>query len=191
MNRLVAVFCFTSSLMNIVTPIPIIPTGGLALATGPPSLGDSSVHYAYNRQYDYGHHYAKPLIHHVTYDYGYAPHHSLVDHYGVIHDVLPTPAYHAKEVLLVHDGYGHGHKETVKHGYKNTHVYGGHGYEHEVKHEHHSGYGPYHSGYVPDHGKAALDHGVGYAVGHDAIGHFDHHTGPFGPFGFYANYYHD
>ena len=47
------------------------------------------------------------------------------------------------------------------------------------------------SGYVPTHGKAVLDHGIGYAVGHDAIGHFDHHTGPFGPFGFYANYYHD
>ena len=47
------------------------------------------------------------------------------------------------------------------------------------------------SGYVPAHGKAVLDHGIGYAVGHDAIGHFDHHTGPFGPFGFYANYYHD
>ena len=47
------------------------------------------------------------------------------------------------------------------------------------------------SGYVPEHGKAIVDHGVGYAVGHDAIGHFDHHTGPFGPFGFYANYYHD
>ena len=47
------------------------------------------------------------------------------------------------------------------------------------------------SGYVPVHGKAVLDHGVGYAVGHDAIGHFNHHTGPFGPFGFYANYYHD
>ena len=43
----------------------------------------------------------------------------------------------------------------------------------------------------PEHGKAIVDHGVGYAVGHDAIGHFDHHTGPFGPFGFYANYYHD
>ena len=49
----------------------------------------------------------------------------------------------------------------------------------------------YYSGYVPEHGKAIVDHGVGYAVGHDAIGHFDHHTGPFGPFGFYANYYHD
>ena len=49
----------------------------------------------------------------------------------------------------------------------------------------------YCSGYVPEHGKALVDHGVGYAVGHDAIGHFDHHTGPFGPFGFYANYYHD
>ena len=47
------------------------------------------------------------------------------------------------------------------------------------------------SGYAPAHGKGVLDHGVGYAHGYDAIGHFDHHTGPFGPFGFYANYYHD
>merc|ERR1712018_65151 len=146
------------------------------------------VTYAYNRHYDYGHHYVEPLITHVSYDYGY-PHHGVVDIYGKIHDVLP--AFHGHEVLRVHDGYGHGHKETLKHGYKHTHGDGGHGYEHEVKHEHHHGYAPHHSGYVPDHGKAALDHGVGYAHGHDAIGHFDHHTGPFGPFGFYANYYHD
>ncbi len=102
MNRLVAVFCFTSSLMNFVTSSPIIPTGGLALATGPPSLGDSSVHYAYNRHYDYGAsyvepHYVEPLIHHVSYDYGH-PHHGLVDHYGVIHDVLPVHGYHGHEV---------------------------------------------------------------------------------------------
>ena len=97
MNRLVAVFCFTSSMMNFVTSSPVIPTGGLALATGPPSLGDSSVHYAYNRHYDYGHHYTEPLIHHVSYDYGH-PHHGLVDHYGVIHDVLPAHGYHGHEV---------------------------------------------------------------------------------------------
>jgi hypothetical protein len=107
MNRLVAVFCFTSSVMNFVTSSPLIPTGGLAHATGPPSFGDSSVHYAYNRHYDYGQHYAEPLIHHVSYaeplihevsyDYGH-PHHGLVDHYGVIHDVLPAHGYHGHEV---------------------------------------------------------------------------------------------
>jgi len=165
--------------------------GGLALATGPPSLGDSSVHYAYNRHSDYGYHHPEPLLHQVSYDYGHA-HHDLVDHYGLIH---PVHGYHGHEAHHVHDGYsqgyGHGHAETVKHGYKHTNHYGDHGYEHEIKHEHHHGYEHKPSGYVPAHGIAGLDHGVGYAVGHDAIGHFDHHTGPFGPFGFYANYYHD
>lgn len=187
MNRLIVFFCVTSSMMSLAASSPDIPVGGLALATGPPSIGDSSVHYAYNRHYDYGHHYVEPVFHQVSYDYGYGPS-GLVDHYGVIH---PVHGYHGVEVLKVHDTYGHGHGATVKHGYKHNHAYGGHGYEHKVKHEHQYGYGPKHSGYVPDHGKAVLDHGVGYATGHDALGHFNHHTGPFGPFGFYANYYHD
>ena len=91
------IFTFISSLLvNIVRSSPDIPVGGLALASGPPSLGDSAVHYAYNRHYDYGHHYVEPVIHHVSYDYGHA-HHGLVDHFGVIH---PVHGYHGHEVKL-------------------------------------------------------------------------------------------
>ena len=65
-----------------------------------------------------------------------------------------------------------------------------HGYEH-VDHVPHHPIAPY-AGYVPVYGPHAVhDHAHGYAYGHDLIGPFDHHTGPFGPFGFYANFYHD
>ena len=87
---------------------PHIPTGGLAIAKGPPSEGDSAVHYAYQRHYDYGHHHVEP-IHAIHYDYGYAhPYHvvdahhvDLVDHYGKIHPV---------DIPVHHHGYGHGHE---------------------------------------------------------------------------------
>jgi len=187
MNPLTIIFSITLSILNSAYSEPHIPTAGLALATGPPSLGDSSVHYAYNRHLDYGHHYVEPVRHHVSYS---TYPNNVVDLFGVIH---PVPGFYGHEVVHTHDGYGygHGHAVTVKHGYKENHHFGDHGYEHEIKQEHHHGFTPFPSGYVPTHGKAVLDHGIGYAVGHDAIGHFDHHTGPFGPFGFYANYYHD
>lgn len=139
MNCFVVLFCFISSvLVNNVQSDPDVHVGGFPLATGPPSLGDSSVHYAYNRQYDYGYHHPEPLLPLVSYDYGHAQH-NLVDHYGVIH---PIHGYHSgHEVKIVHDGYGHGSAATVKHGYKQTNLYGDHGYEHEVKHQEHHGYG--------------------------------------------------
>ena len=31
----------------------------------------------------------------------------------------------------------------------------------------------------------------GQAYGHDLVGPFYHHSGPFGPFGFYANFFHE
>lgn len=196
MTSFVEFFCVVILSLNVVQSSPDhIPTGGLAIATGPPSLGDSAVHYAYNRHYDYGHHHVAPVhiydapVH--SYDYGHA-HHGLVDHFGIIH---PVHGSHGHEVVhnVIHDGYGYGHVDGahVKHGYKHNHLYSDHGYEHEVKHEHHYAPAPHYSGYVPAHGHGAYDHGVGYAHGYDAIGHFDQHTGPFGPFGFYANYYHD
>lgn len=65
------------------------------------------------------------------------------------------------------------------------------GYEHGYDHVHHHVPAPY-AGYVPVYGVNGVhDHAHGYAYGHDLIGPFDHHTGPFGPFGFYANFYHD
>ena len=85
MKHFVEIFVVVILLLNVVQSSPDIPTGGLALATGPPSLGDSVVHYAYNRHYDYGHHHLEP-IHIHAYDYVH-PHHALVDHFGVIHPV--------------------------------------------------------------------------------------------------------
>ena len=97
MNRLATIICVTSSMLGFAFADPdvaIAPTGPFALATGPPVHGDSAVHYAYNRQYDYGHHYVEP-IHHVV-SYGIGPvHHSYVDHYGVI---SPAYGYHGREV---------------------------------------------------------------------------------------------
>ena len=47
---------------------------------------------------------------------------------------------------------------------------------------------PHHyHGYVPH----PLDHVQGQAYGHDLVGPFYHHAGPFGPFGFYANFFHE
>ena len=51
---------------------------------------------------------------------------------------------------------------------------------------------PVYHGYVPVHTKDAhRDEIHGFAIGHDAVGDFHHHTGHYGPFGFYANFYHD
>ena len=97
MNCFVVLFCFISSvLVNSVQSDPDAHVGGFPLATGPPSLGDSSVHYAYNRQYDYGYHHPEPLLPLVLYDYGHAQH-NLVDHYGVIH---PIHGYHSGHEVI-------------------------------------------------------------------------------------------
>ncbi|XP_023342848.1 keratin-associated protein 19-2 [Eurytemora carolleeae] len=93
--------------------------------------------------------------------------------------------------------------------------YGGHvgGYEHSYGHhtvdDGYGGYGGYghgygHGGYVDHHAHGYGHHGYGgvgfgphlnsyhhgAAYGHDLVGPFSHHDGPFGPFGFYANFYH-
>ena len=107
--------------------------------------------------------------------------------------------------------YGYEDHHTPYHGYK--HKYGHHhaglGYaegHHRSYGNHHAefhdytppyGYGhppahlpipaPHHHGYVPH----PHDHVEGRAYGHDLVGPFYHHSGPFGPFGFYANFYHD
>ena len=61
-----------------------------------------------------------------------------------------------------------------------------HGYAHHARHA-----APY-TGYVPVYGAHGIhDTGHGFAYGHDLIGPFDQYSGPFGPFGFYANFYHD
>ena len=66
------------------------------------------------------------------------------------------------------------------------------GYEHGYEHLDHLPHPIPYAGYVPVYGPHGVhDHAHGYAYGHDLIGPFDHHTGPFGPFGFYANFYHD
>ena len=92
MNPLTIIFSITLSILNSAYSEPHIPTAGLALATGPPSLGDSSVHYAYNRHLDYGHHYVEPVRHHVSYS---TYPHNVVDLFGVIH---PVPGFYGHEV---------------------------------------------------------------------------------------------
>ena len=49
----------------------------------------------------------------------------------------------------------------------------------------------FNSGYVPVKGFPGYDHVYGHAYGHDLIGPFDQRTGHYGPFGFWANFYHD
>ena len=53
-----------------------------------------------------------------------------------------------------------------------------------------SGYG--HNNHHIGHGFAGTGYhnGHGRAYGHDLVGPFYHHDGPYGPFGFYANFYH-
>ena len=112
---------------------------------------------------------------HYTYDhsYGYADHHT--PHHGYTHK------------------YGHHH---VGHGYADGYH---HAYGHHVAHDYAPAYGyghppaplhlpaPHHHGFVPQ----PHDHVEGRAYGHDLVGPFYHHSGPFGPFGFYANFFHD
>ena len=95
MNPLTIIFSITLSILNSAYSEPHIPTAGLALATGPPSLGDSSVHYAYNRHLDYGHHYVEPVRHHVSYS---TYPNNVVDLFGVIH---PVPGFYGHEVSFL------------------------------------------------------------------------------------------
>ena len=92
MNPLTIIFSITLSILNSAYSEPHIPTAGLALATGPPSLGDSSAHYAYNRHLNYGHHYVEPVHHHVSYS---TYPNNVVDLFGVIH---PVPGFYGHEV---------------------------------------------------------------------------------------------
>ena len=47
------------------------------------------------------------------------------------------------------------------------------------------------SGFVPVYNPNSFDVSYGLAEGKDLIGPFSHFTGPFGPFGFWANLLHD
>ena len=46
-------------------------------------------------------------------------------------------------------------------------------------------------GYVPVYGLHGYDISYGVSEGRDLLGGFSHFTGPYGPFGFWANLYHD
>ena len=46
------------------------------------------------------------------------------------------------------------------------------------------------SGFVPFYGNI-YNHMFGRAYGYDLLGHFNHFTNHYGPFGFWANFYHD
>ena len=141
--------------------VALVLAANHAMAKEDLDSGDSEVHYQFKRHYGY----LEPHHYH-HYDYGHHGHHHHV-------------TYHIPE------GYGH----EVKQGYHYNDGFHHHG--HEVVEHHGYGHPPY-TGYVPAHGPGGYyDHGYGFAHGHDAIGPFDHHTGAFGPFGFYANFYHD
>lgn len=146
--------------------------------------GDSTVHYHYKRHYSYHDPYN---VHH----YQYLQHHHEDDGSGIY-----GSDYHYYDPHYYY-GYGSGRHldgSLVKHGFvHDNHLdHGYHSHHHHVV-DHHEGHHYRPSGYAPAylHGGRIFDHGVGYAHGVDAIGPFEHFTGPFGPFGFYANYYHD
>ena len=60
-----------------------------------------------------------------------------------------------------------------------------HGHHHEDKSPSH------HPGYVPVYGRHGYDISYGVSHGRDLLGSFSHFTGPYGPFGFWANLFHD
>merc|ERR1711892_920409 len=65
-----------------------------------------------------------------------------------------------------------------------------HGYSYAEDHHHAATY-DYAPAYGYGHPPAPLHHGfVPLHHGHDLVGPLYHHSGPFGPFGFYANFYH-
>jgi len=112
-------------------------------------------------------------------------HYAYGRHYDYGH--TPQPYAYGGPPYLPHS-YGHAHK----HGYQHQGYHHNHGYEHGYEHLDHLPHPVPYAGYVPVYGPHGVhDHAHGYAYGHDLIGPFDHHTGPFGPFGFYANFYHD
>ena len=47
------------------------------------------------------------------------------------------------------------------------------------------------AGFVPVYGHQGYDISYGLSEGRDLVGSFSHFTGPYGPFGFWANLYHD
>lgn len=47
------------------------------------------------------------------------------------------------------------------------------------------------SGFVPVYQPHAYDLSYGLAEGRDLVGPFSHFSGPYGPFGFWANLFHD
>jgi len=114
---------------------------------------------------------------HYSYEksYGYSDHH---------HHHLHQPGpYHGHKHKYGHHQSGLGYAEGYHHssGYQAAHLY-----QHPVVYPAPPPPPPYH-GYVPH----PLDQVEGKAFGHDLVGPFYHHSGPFGPFGFYANFFHD
>ena len=115
---------------------------------------------------------------HYTFDhaYGYDDHHS--PYHGYKHKY----GHHHTDVGYA-EGHHHAYGHHAEHGYNQAPVYGHHPHYDIPTPPHHH----YHHGFVPH----PHDHVEGRAYGHDLVGPFYHHTGPFGPFGFYANFYHD
>jgi len=94
-----------------------------------------------------------------------------------------------------HYAYGtvYGHKAAGPYGHS-SHGYH-HSYGHHVEEDYHHPYHAYgygHNNHHIGHGFAGTGYhnGHGRAYGHDLVGPFYHHDGPYGPFGFYANFYH-
>ena len=48
-----------------------------------------------------------------------------------------------------------------------------------------------HGHHLPHVNLVEQPHDITVAHGYDKVGPFHHYTGPFGPFGFYANFYHN
>jgi len=155
---------------TLQAPAPT-PEDGIDLATG-----DSNLHYAYGHAYG-----------HESSPYGHGGYHHSYGHQG-------------------YADYGYGHQG----GHHAGHYGGGHhgdhgyGYGHPAPHHipHHS-VAPLHHAVAPLHHAAgpgfagpllgAGPHGPGphhgAAYGVDLVGPYSQHDGPFGPFGFYANFY--
>ncbi len=150
----------------------------------------STVHYDFDRHYGYG-----------RSNYGLVgPYHApvaIATAYG--HPAVGLHVIKTLEIInLLDDNYwinfSKGYGSVHKHGFHhNNGVFSDFGYQHESRHGHHLNGLPVYPGYVPTYGytPGIVDHSHGFAYGQDAIGHFDHFSGPFGPFGFYANFYHD
>lgn len=152
----------------------------------------STVHYDFDRHYGYGRSnygligpYHAPLAIAGSYGHPVVGLHVIKQTQFDLFNVVTW-----KEIGIFFQGYGSVHKHGFHH---NNGVYSDFGYQHESRQGHHLNGLPLYSGYVPTYGytPGLVDHSHGFAYGQDAIGHFDHFSGPFGPFGFYANFYHD